>query len=72
MIAYPIVTIVKSFAPLARGTPAAITSAPAICTRTASRYGTSSVSNADANHVKFIHAHQSAKKTIAKPRIASP
>jgi hypothetical protein len=46
------------------GTPAARMSAPAICTNTASRYGTSSQSYAEANQVKFIHAHQMAKKTI--------
>ena len=47
------------------GTPAARIKAPVICTNTASRYGTSSLSYADANHVKFIHAHQMAKNTIA-------
>jgi len=38
-------------------------SAPAICANTARRYGTSSQSYADANQVKFIHAHQIAKNT---------
>ena len=46
------------------GTPAARISAPVICTNTASRYGTSSQSYAEANQVKFIHAHQMAKNTI--------
>lgn len=36
-----------------------------IWTRVSSRYGTSSVSYAEANQVKFIQAHQIAKKTIA-------
>ena len=31
--------------------------------RRAARYTTSSLSYADANHVKFIHAHQMAKNT---------
>lgn len=41
--------------------PTATISTPMIWTNTRSRYGTSSVSNADANHVKFIQAHQMAK-----------
>jgi hypothetical protein len=48
----------------ARGTPAASTSTPLICSMVSKRYGTSSVSYADANQVKFIHAHQMAKNTI--------
>ncbi|CNL09451.1 Uncharacterised protein [Mycobacterium tuberculosis] len=38
---------------------------PAICTKVAIRYSQSSVSNEVANQVKFIHAHQIAKKSIA-------
>jgi hypothetical protein len=38
-------------------------SAPTICTSVRSRNTTSSLSYADANHVKFIHAHQMAKNT---------
>lgn len=38
---------------------------PAIWTNVAMRYGQSSVSNDVANQVKFIHAHQIAKKSIA-------
>ena len=44
--------------------PAARSNAPAICTNTSSRYGTSSQSYAEANQVNAIHAHQMAKKTI--------
>jgi hypothetical protein len=46
-------------------------SAPVNCTNTVSRYGTSSVSYADANQVKFIQAHQIAKNNIAKLTVAS-
>jgi hypothetical protein len=49
---------------IARGAPDASTSTPAICTKTSNRYATPSVSYAEANHVKFIHAHQMAKNTI--------
>ena len=49
----------------ARGTPAARMSTPTIWTNVSSRYGTSSLSYADENHVKFIHAHQMAKNTMA-------
>jgi hypothetical protein len=46
-------------------------SAPVNCTNTVSRYGTSSVSYADANQVKFTQAHQIAKNNIAKLTVAS-
>jgi hypothetical protein len=64
MITYPMTMTVKSLSAKTRGTPAAMTSEPAICTSTSSRYGTSSVSYAEANQVKFIHAHQMAKNVI--------
>ena len=35
-----------------------------ICTSTEIRYGTSSLSYAEANQVKFIQAHQIAKKIV--------
>ncbi len=54
----------KSVYSAARVTPAASTSTPAICTSVVSRYTPSSTSYADANQVKFIHAHQMAKNTI--------
>ena len=54
------------------GTAAAYTRAPAICTSVNSRYGTSSASWADANHVKFIHAHQMPKNAMKKPTTPSP
>lgn len=44
--------------------PAASTSAPPIWTMVRMRYSQSSLSNALANHVKFIHAHQIAKNSI--------
>ncbi len=47
----------------ALGTPAVTTSTPAIWTNVSKRYTTSSVSYAEANHVKFIHGHQIAKNT---------
>ena len=62
---YPRVTTPRSWASNARGTPAARISAPVIITNTARRKTTSSLSYADANHVKFIHAHQMAKNTIS-------
>ena len=54
----------KSWSSNARGTPAASTRTPLICSMVSRRYGTSSVSYAEANQVKFIHAHQIAKNTI--------
>ncbi|MEZ5144631.1 MAG: hypothetical protein R2726_19270 [Acidimicrobiales bacterium] len=51
--------------------PAARINTPTMMTNTASRYGTSSVSYADANHVKFIHAHQMAKNTRRKRQITA-
>ena len=39
-------------------------SAPVIWTSVVTRYGTSSLSYADANQVKLTHAHQIAKNTI--------
>src|SRR4029453_11315312 len=53
------------------GTPAPMNGAPGGCTNPVSRYGTSSVSYADANQVKFIQAHQIAKNNMAKPKVAS-
>jgi hypothetical protein len=47
----------------ARGTPAASSNAPAIWTSVVNLYTSSSGSYADANVVKFIHAHQIAKNT---------
>ena len=41
------------------------TSTPPICTIVMTRYSQSSESNADAKQVKFIHAHQMAKKIMA-------
>jgi hypothetical protein len=49
------------------GMPDARSNAPEICTKTSSRYGTSSQSYAEANQVKAIHAHQMAKKTMRYP-----
>lgn len=45
--------------------PAASVSTPPICTNVSTRYSQSSVANEVANQVKFIHAHQIAKKIIA-------
>lgn len=56
---------VKSSCRSASAAPAATTSAPVIWTSVSSRYGTSSVSYAEANQVKFIQAHQIAKNTMA-------
>jgi hypothetical protein len=55
----------KSRARNARGTPAARMSAPVISTSTSNRYTTSSLSKADANHVKFSQVHQMEKNTSA-------
>ncbi|SHU91549.1 Uncharacterised protein [Mycobacteroides abscessus subsp. abscessus] len=60
-------TIPKSACVIARSTPAAMVSAPAICTKVVNRYSQSSVSKALANQVKFIQAHQMAKNPIAYP-----
>lgn len=65
MITYPQVTTAHSPSAIAAWTPVASTSTPPICTIVVSRYSQSSTSNAEANQVKFIHAHQMAKKIIA-------
>jgi hypothetical protein len=63
---YATTTIVKSGSCASKtgAMPAAITSTPAICTIVTTRYSQSSTSNDVANQVKFIHAHQIAKKII--------
>src|SRR5580693_9351747 len=53
-----------------RGTPAARTSTPIICTMVAIRNTQSSVSYADENHEKLIQAQQIAK--LAKPKPTRP
>ncbi|GAQ54366.1 hypothetical protein a10_04178 [Streptomyces acidiscabies] len=65
MIRYPSHTTRKSRPSKARDTPAASTSTPAIWTSVTTRYGTSSLSYAEANHEKFIQAHHTEKNTIA-------
>src|SRR5216683_3670613 len=53
-----------------RGTPAASTSTPIICTMVTSRVTQSSVSYAEENHEKLIQAQQIAK--LAKPKPTRP
>lgn len=65
MITYPTVMIAHWPSTIASCTPAARTRTPAIWTIVVRRYSQSSVSKAEANQVKFIHAHQIAKKIIA-------
>ena len=43
---------------------------PTICTIVSTRCSQSSVSNADANHVKLIHAQHTDSRTKAKPHTA--
>ena len=70
MITYPIVHTTKSPSSTARVTPDASTSTPAICSKVSNRNATSSESWADANQVKFIHAHHTAKNVAANPHSA--
>ena len=57
---------------MAACTPAASTRTPAIWTIVITRYSQSSVSKAEANQVKFIHAHQIAKNTMRYDRTPCP
>lgn len=54
------------------GSPIARMMTPTICTIVVTRKSQSSVSNADANQVKLIHAHTMANIAKAKARMAGP
>src|ERR671917_401631 len=71
MTTYPATATLGSRSSRNRGTPAAKTRTPAICANTSRRKAASSGSYADANQVKFIHAHQMAKNTRGNATSAS-
>ena len=76
MTTYPTATTTKSNGPPASidaktgGMPSASTMTPIICTIVRARWNQSSVSKAEANQVKLIHAQQTESTTKTNPQTA--